>query len=162
MSLPIAASDELQARLDALPSTLSLRKKGAVALALLPLMLDAGCFSARYLGQQALGQFHLLRIRRHVDDVLTDPATPQPVRERLQLALEARQFGIDELGLRGGAEFKRFVDPGGPVAYNLTVAYMVWKKDASLQKAKALVNGVIASFQPNENAMTERARKIRR
>lgn len=122
MSLPIAASDELQARIDALPATLSLRKKGAVALALLPLMLDAGCFSARYLGQQALGQFHLLRIRRHVDDVLTDPATPQPVRERLQLALEARQFGIDELGLRGGAEFKRFVDTGGPVAYNLTAA----------------------------------------
>ena len=36
--------------------------------------------------------------------------------------MAARTFGIEELGLRGGAEFTRYVDPGGPVAYNLTVS----------------------------------------
>jgi predicted aminopeptidase len=92
------------------------------ALSLLPALLEEGCFSAHYIAQQAVGQLHLLRIRRHVDAVLDDPATPQLVRERLQLAMAARQFGIDELGMSGGAEFTRYVDTGGPVAYNLTAA----------------------------------------
>ncbi len=81
-----------------------------------------GCTSAQYVGQQAIGQLHLLRIRRHVEEVLADSRTPQAVRDRLTLALAARQFGISVLGLRGGAEFTRYVDTGGPVAYNLTAA----------------------------------------
>jgi predicted aminopeptidase len=96
--------------------------KQLAALALLPSLLLSGCFSVHYIGQQAGGQLHLLRIRRHVDDVISDPTTPQLVRERLRLAMAARQFGIDELGLRGGGEFTRYVDTGGPVAYNLTAA----------------------------------------
>jgi predicted aminopeptidase len=96
----------------------------AALLALLTLLalLPTGCSTLRYLGQQAVGQLHLLRIRRPVEDVLADPATPPALKARLELALEARQFGIDHLGLRGGAEFTRYVDPGGPVAYNLTAA----------------------------------------
>lgn len=92
------------------------------ALLLLLALLPAGCSTLGYLGQQAIGQLHLLRIRRPVEDVLADPATPPALKARLELALEARQFGIDHLGLRGGAEFTRYVDPGGPVAYNLTAA----------------------------------------
>lgn len=92
------------------------------ALSLLPALLEEGCFSAHYIAQQAVGQLHLLRIRRHVNEVLDDPSTTTLVRERLRLAMAARQFGIDELGLRGGAEFTRYVDTGGPVAYNLTAA----------------------------------------
>lgn len=118
----VTAADRLATRLSAPSHSASLLRRSWVWLTLLPLLAESGCFSARYLSQQAWGQLHLLRIRRHVDDVLTDPATPPALRERLQLALEARQFGIDVLGLRGGAEFKRFVDTGGPVAYNLTAA----------------------------------------
>ncbi|TXH20825.1 MAG: hypothetical protein E6Q99_10495 [Elusimicrobia bacterium] len=118
----ITAEDELGASLRATRSRGPLWKRLGWLLSLMPLILDAGCFTARYLGQQAAGQLHLLRIRRHVDDVLSDPATPEPLRARLQLALEARQFGVETLGLRGGAEFKRFIDTGGPVAYNLTAA----------------------------------------
>lgn len=120
MSLPVAALDALQTRLETPAGTWW--KKGALIASVLPLLLDAGCFTAKYLGQQAAGQLHLLRIRRHVDDVLTDPATPEPLRDRLKLALAAREFGVEVLGMRGGAEFKRFVDTGGPVAYNLTAA----------------------------------------
>jgi predicted aminopeptidase len=122
MGSGVTAADRLNARLTAVPRNASLLRRGWVWLTLLPLLAESGCFSARYLSQQALGQLHLLRIRRHVDDVLADPVTSPALRERLQLALEARQFGIDVLGLRGGAEFKRFVDTGGPVAYNLTAA----------------------------------------
>jgi len=118
----ITAEDELGNRLRAGRGRGPWWKQLGLVLSLVPLFCDAGCFTARYLGQQAAGQLHLLRIRRHVDDVLSDPATPEPLRERLKLALEARQFGVETLGLRGGAEFKRFVDTGGPVAYNLTAA----------------------------------------
>lgn len=122
MGIGATAADRLRSRLTAVSGNASTLQRGWVWLTLLPLLAESGCFSARYLSQQALGQLHLLRIRRHVDDVLTDPATTPALRERLQLALEARQFGIEVLGLRGGAEFKRFVDTGGPVAYNLTAA----------------------------------------
>ena len=81
-----------------------------------------GCYAVHYLSQQAGGQLHLLRIRRQVREVLDDPSTSEELKQRLQVISEARQFGIDKLGLRAGAEFTRYVDPGGPVAYNLTVA----------------------------------------
>ena len=93
-----------------------------VAAVLAMAFLGSGCSTIQYLGQQAVGQLHLLRIRRPVEEVLADPVTPPALKARLELAMQARQFGIDELGLRGGAEFTRYVDPGGPVAYNLTAA----------------------------------------
>jgi len=97
-------------------------KRFLTTMAVFSTLLEEGCFTARYIGQQAVGQLHLLRIRRHVDDVKADPTLPPLVHERLELALAARQYGIDVLGLRGGAEFTRYVDTGGPVAYNLTAA----------------------------------------
>lgn len=93
-----------------------------VALLAALAMLIGGCSTVRYLGQQAAGQLHLLRIRRPVDEVIADPATSPALKARLQLAMQARQFGIEALGLRGGAEFTRYVDTGGAVAYNLTAA----------------------------------------
>lgn len=94
---------------------------GGRALLLLA-AVQSGCFGVRYVAQQAGGQLNLLRSRRHVDDVMRDPATPAATKTKLSLALEARRFGIEQLGLRGGAEFTRYVDPGGPVAYNLVAA----------------------------------------
>ena len=99
-----------------------MRARILLALALTASLLGSGCSTLGYLSQQAAGQLHLLRIRRPVEEVIADPATPPALKERLELALKARQFGIDALGLRGGAEFTRYVDPGGPVAYNLTAA----------------------------------------
>lgn len=98
------------------------RQTLAVLTLLVSLLGQPGCYAAHYIAQQAVGQLQLLRIRRHVSDVLSDPATRPEVHDRLELAMAARQFGIDELGLRGGAEFTRYVDTGGPVAYNLTAA----------------------------------------
>lgn len=98
-------------------------KRVSRSLLLLPGLLASGCFSARYIAQQAGGQLHLLRSRRPVSSVLADPNTPLFVRQRLELVMAARQFGIDTYGLSGGGEFTRYVDPGGPVAYNLSVAH---------------------------------------
>lgn len=88
-------------------------------------LVQSGCFTVRYIGQQAWGQLALLRARRPVSEVIADPATAPELRARLRLAMQARQFGVEVLGLRGGAEFTRYVEPlepGGPIAYNLTAA----------------------------------------
>ena len=83
----------------------------------------SGCWSGGYLAKQGVGQLKLLRARRKISDVLADPITPAELRRRLKLAEAARQFGIDELGLRGGDGFTRFVDShGAPIAWNLTAA----------------------------------------
>ena len=83
---------------------------------------QAGCFEVRYLARQGVDLLHLMRARREVREVLADPETPHFVKQRLRLAMQARQFGIDVLGLNGGADFTRYVDTHGHLGYNLTVA----------------------------------------
>lgn len=97
-------------------------KPTEAALSLLLLSLS-GCETLSYLARQGVGQLQVLRSRRHVLDVLEDDTVPPEHRKRLRLALSARKFGIEVLGLRGDSEFTRYVDPGGPVAYNLSAAY---------------------------------------
>ncbi len=85
--------------------------------------LIPGCFEARYLAGQGLGQWRLLRARRRVSEVLVDPSVEPRIKDRLRLAMEARKFGIDVLGLRGGDNFVRFLPTGGrAIAWNITAA----------------------------------------
>lgn len=100
-----------------------MRRLAFLLVLLLALLSEAGCSTLAYLGRQGVDQLRLLRARRRVSDVLDDPATPQALRERLRLVMEARRFGVTMLGLRGGAEFTRYVESGEAVAYNLTAAY---------------------------------------
>ena len=83
---------------------------------------QTGCFEVRYLARQGVDLLQLMRSRRYVSEVLTDPETPHFIKQRLRLAMQARQFGIDVLGLDGGADFTRYVDTHGHLGYNLTVA----------------------------------------
>jgi predicted aminopeptidase len=83
---------------------------------------QTGCFEVRYLARQGVDLLKLMRARREVSDVIADPETPHAVKQRLRLAMQARQFGIDVLGLNGGADFTRYVDTHGHLGYNLTVA----------------------------------------
>jgi predicted aminopeptidase len=86
-------------------------------------LLTSGCWSGDYLAKQGVGQLKLLRSRRRISDVLADPTTPAELRRRLKLAEAARKFGIEQLGLRGGDGFTRYVDShGAPIAWNLTAA----------------------------------------
>lgn len=92
-------------------------------LALLFLFCLTGCFESRYLMQQAGGQLHLLQSRRKIVDVLADPAVPEATKERLRLAMAARDFGIKVLGLRGGDAYTRYLETNGkPVAWNVSAA----------------------------------------
>ena len=83
----------------------------------------AGCSTLKYLGEQGLGQFRLLRARRRIGEVLGDPTVPAQTKSRLALAWAARQFGVERLGLRDGDAFTRFLDTHGePVAWNVSAA----------------------------------------
>lgn len=108
-----------------MPSPSSNRPRPA-RLALLGLALAAllltGCSTVSYLARQGVGQLRLLRARRPVEAVLADRRTPPLLRQRLRVVLEARAFGISQLGLSDSADFTRYVDTGGPVAYNLSAA----------------------------------------
>src|SRR5262245_60204358 len=57
-----------------------------------PLLVLSFATSGCYLGHVAAGQMRLLAARRPLDVVLADPATPEPVRERLALAPQAREL----------------------------------------------------------------------
>jgi predicted aminopeptidase len=99
--------------------------RGAVALALGGLLVASlsGCFESRYLADQGVGQWRLFRARRRVSEVLGDPVVDERIKARLRLAMEARKFGVEVLGLRGGDNYTRFLPTGGKaVAWNLTAA----------------------------------------
>ncbi len=55
--------------------------------------------------------------------MLSDPKVDANLKEKLRLAWSAREFGVQELGLRGGDAFTRFVDlHGEAVAWNVSAA----------------------------------------
>ena len=61
--------------------------------------------------------------RRRITEVLGDPTVKADTKARLQLAVSARAFGIEVLGLRGGDAYTRFVDTEGrPLAWNVWAA----------------------------------------
>lgn len=80
-----------------------------VLLALLPL---SGC----YLLQAAGGQAKVVARSEPIGQVVADPGTPAATRARLELALQARAFAVDELGLPDGRSFRSYADLGRPYA----------------------------------------------
>lgn len=88
----------------------------AALAAVVPL---GGC----YLVQAAAGQGQVLARSQPIGALLEDPAVPEDVRARLQLAVDARAFAIGELGLPDGRSFRRYADLGRPYAvWNVVVA----------------------------------------
>ena len=83
-----------------------LRTSFLLPLLLLPL---AGCSTISYYSQAVSGHFSLMSAREPVEQVIADPDTPAAVRQRLQVALQAREFAIDELGLPDNGSYTRYV-----------------------------------------------------
>jgi predicted aminopeptidase len=95
----------------------------ARGLVLAAALASTGCWSLEYLAQQGAGELRLLHARRKIVDVLADPAVPQHTKERLMLAVAARDFGVTQLGLRGGDAYTRYLETDGqPVAWNVSAA----------------------------------------
>ncbi len=77
----------------------------AVALAALFLAVTR---TGRYIARAAYEEAKILAARRPIRALAADSTVPSLVRQKLQLVLDARQFAMDSLGLRGGDSFTTF------------------------------------------------------
>ena len=76
------------------------------------------CSSVRYYAQAVHGQGALIVHRRPIDKLLRDPHTDPRLATRLQLALRARAFASQQLGLPDNRSYTGYVQLDRP--------YMVW------------------------------------
>lgn len=82
----------------------------------------SGC-SVGYLAQSVSGHWDLVSRARPVDDWMADPATPQRLRDRLELAQRLRRFAIEALRLPDHASFQRYAQVNRPaVVWNVVAA----------------------------------------
>lgn len=86
---------------------------GTLVLAAGAVCLTSGCStvgSLAYYAQAVNGHLDLLQSAKPVQQWLADPATPQPVRERLQLSHRMRDFAVTELKLPDNDSYRRYAD----------------------------------------------------
>jgi predicted aminopeptidase len=83
---------------------------GTLLLAMGSVCLSSGCSSLSYYAQAAGGHIDLMRRARPVADVVADPATPAPLRERLELSQRMRDFAVSELKLPDNRSYRRYAD----------------------------------------------------
>jgi predicted aminopeptidase len=85
--------------------------------------LTVGCSTLGYYAQSVGGHLDLLSRARPVEQVKADPATPAPLRERLALSQQMRDFAVSELKLPDNRSYRRYSDLGRNAAvWNVTAA----------------------------------------
>jgi len=101
-------------------------RREALALLLAAAALAAGCARTSgpgYYWQSISGHADLMWRARPVADWLADPATPEALRQRLELAQRVRDFAASELDLPDNASYRRYADLGRRAAvYNVVAA----------------------------------------
>jgi len=89
--------------------------------AIAPLL--AGCGSLGYYAQSIDGQMKLLQARRPIADVIADPATPPPLKAKLERVLAIRDFASRELKLPDNPSYRNYADLQRPfVVWNVFAA----------------------------------------
>ena len=89
----------------------------ASIVALASIFLTA-CAELGYYGQALSGQWQVLNLRRPLNELMTDPATPAALQERLTTARSLRDFASTELALPDNDSYRNYADLGRP--------YVVW------------------------------------
>ncbi len=90
---------------------------------LLALLLLSGCETLSYYAQAIGGQLSMMARAQPVASVLADPATPQALRERLELARSIRDYASSELKLPDNGSYRSYADLGRPyVVWNVVAA----------------------------------------
>ena len=103
-------------------------RRAALALGLgLALVAGAvglgGCASLGYYAQSVGGHLTLMAASRPVAEWLDDPATPEPLRQRLRAAQAIRAFAANRLHLPDNASYRRYAELGRPAAvWSVTAA----------------------------------------
>ncbi len=102
---------------------ISLRLTFRITAALAAAVLLSGCETLAYYAQAVGGQLELLARAQPVATVIADPATPQLLRERLELAGSIRDYASRELGLPDNGSYRSYADLARPyVVWNVVAA----------------------------------------
>ncbi|MEK6244389.1 MAG: aminopeptidase [Pseudomonadota bacterium] len=102
---------------------ISLRTPLRITAALAAAVLLAGCETLAYYAQAVGGQLDLMARAQPVASMIADPATPQVLRERLELARSIRDYASKELKLPDNGSYRSYADLGRPyVVWNVVAA----------------------------------------
>jgi predicted aminopeptidase len=95
----------------------------AVFAAGVAVCLTSGCTTLGYYAQAATGHLNIVNAARPVAEWLADPATPAPLKQRLELSQRIRDFAVSDLGEPDNASYRRYADLGRPAAvWNVVAA----------------------------------------
>ena len=99
------------------------RNPVAFLAVLLTAALLSGCADLRYYWQSVRGHAELMGSAVPLADWLARPDVPATLRQRLQLAAQARAFAVTELALPDNASYQRYAALGRPAAvWNVVAA----------------------------------------
>ena len=94
-----------------------------IPISLLALCLLSGCETLAYYAQAVGGQLELMARAQPVAALIADPATPQPLRERLELARSIRDYASRELKLPDNGSYRGYAELARPyVVWNVVAA----------------------------------------
>ena len=93
-----------------------------ILLSLVAFLLT-GCETLGYYAQAIGGHLDLMARAKPVPSLIADPATPQTLRERLELAASIRDYASRELKLPDNGSYRSYADLGRPyVVWNVVAA----------------------------------------
>jgi predicted aminopeptidase len=108
----------------ALPARMrAVGKAARLTLTVLLLVAVSGCTSTMYLLQAANGEWHVIRGRKPIVEVIDDPQTPQPLIRELAEVRQARDFASHVLALPDNDSYRTYVKINRPfVVWNVVAA----------------------------------------
>lgn len=102
--------------------TVAARCRGQIAAACL-LLLVSGCSNLGYYWQSVNGQLEVWRRERPIENVISDPAVAQELKDKLARVLEIRAFASRDLRLPDNSSYQHYADLGRPfVVWNVYAA----------------------------------------
>ena len=101
----------------------SLRAVLRITAALAAAVLLAGCETLVYYSQAVGGQMALMASAKPAAALIADPATPGPLRQRLEVARAIRDYAVRELKLPDNASYRSYAELSRPFAvWNVVAA----------------------------------------
>jgi len=74
------------------------------------ILLLTGCQTCRYYSQAVCGQCQMWNRQHSIESLLNDASTPEPLKQRLKLVLNIREFAEKELQLPANGHYLRYAD----------------------------------------------------
>ena len=91
-----------------------MKQLNQIYLYLLLVTMLNGCSSLGYYSQAVSGHFSLMMSGEPIDEILSDPTQPVDLREKLAVAVQAREFAAQRLTLPVGDAFSNYVQLDRP------------------------------------------------